>query len=357
MTITLSKTGEIGDFLDVDQMQPAKTQFACGYFSFAIIRAMAPVGQAPTQSAQQMIAEAEAWYAQDHGTNAISNADGMSLQEEYDLIVRAGWHYQASSLDLDTIRAWVKLGYPILLTLSESSVVDLALAGNPYPWNPAGNHIIVISGVTADDNFLVRDPANCTDLYNPNSLRPGPRKYDASRLQIWTATVVVPPWRPRPPAGFDPKKESLMITPAGWHDDGTTLTAPNGHKVIRGFRQRILGDLNWNPANQPQEEEYHTDQVLLHNASVGPGQRQTFRDGEFWYTDKLGVVWEPFLGLEIKAAYDTIAALMGQLAKVQPPAPTINAADAILALKQLQVTQTTEDATIAQILKDLGAAA
>src|SRR5258708_21451598 len=38
--------------------------------------------------------------------------------------------------------------------------------------------------------------------------------------------------------------------PTGWHDDGTTLTAPNGVKVVHGFRDYVLAH-NWDAANEP----------------------------------------------------------------------------------------------------------
>lgn len=96
--------------------------------------------------------------------------------------------------------------------------------------------------------------------------------------------------------------------PAGWHDDGTTLTAPNGVPIVLGFRSYILNAPSWNADNMPQEAEYHADPVLLHRAAVGAGQRQCFRDGLLWYTAANGVVWEPYMGLELDAAYRKIAA-------------------------------------------------
>ncbi|HET8910761.1 MAG TPA: glycoside hydrolase family 25 protein, partial [Ktedonobacteraceae bacterium] len=81
--------------------------------------------------------------------------------------------------------------------------------------------------------------------------------------------------------------------PAGWHDDGKTLTAPNGIRVVLGFRAYILATASWNPNNLPQEAECHSDPVLLHNTAIGAGQRQCFRDGMLWYTNTKGVVWEP----------------------------------------------------------------
>jgi hypothetical protein len=100
-----------------------------------------------------------------------------------------------------------------------------------------------LTGVTPDDNFLVRDSANITDFYNLNSLRPVPRRYDAAKLRLVSATVVIPAWLPVPPDGFDPLKETFVpVVLHGWHDDGATLTAPNSHRVVRGSRAHILAN-------------------------------------------------------------------------------------------------------------------
>lgn len=90
--------------------------------------------------------------------------------------------------------------------------------------------------------------------------------------------------------------------PDGWRDDGIKLTAPNGVQVVLGFREHVLSN-HWNPANEPLEAEYHAEQVLLHNPGVGAGQRQIFRDCMLWWTAAKGVVQEPFIGLELDAAY------------------------------------------------------
>lgn len=90
--------------------------------------------------------------------------------------------------------------------------------------------------------------------------------------------------------------------PDGWKDDGEKLTAPNGVPVVLGFRAHVLAG-KWNPANVPLEAEYHADPVLLHNPGVGSGQRQLFRDCMLWWTHEKGVVQEPYIGLELDAAY------------------------------------------------------
>lgn len=144
------------------------------------------------------------------------------------------------------------------------------------------------------------------------------------------------------------KGGKTMGVPQGWSDDGHTLTAPNGHRVILGFRDHVLNVPSWDADNQPLDEEYHTNQVLLHDTSIGAGQVQLFRDTMLWYTPTQSVVQEPCLGLEIKAAYDLISTLQPTSAS-QPP---IDAAQAIAALRALQANG---DAAIVQILKTLHA--
>ncbi|HEV2473916.1 MAG TPA: hypothetical protein VGS41_14670 [Chthonomonadales bacterium] len=172
----------------------------------------------------------------------------------------------------------------------ESSFHDVALDGAvPYPWHPQGNHIIVLTGVTPDGNFLARDPANVTDLYNPDSLRPGPRAYDAAQMQLVSATVIVPPWLPVPPADFDPRrKQSTPAIPIGWKDDGITLTAPNGHSVVRGFREYILTHA-WHPENVPLQEEQGRDPLEESNPSLGGGTQQIFNWTMLEWTQARGV--------------------------------------------------------------------
>lgn len=123
-----------------------------------------------------------------------------------------------------------------------------------------------------------------------------------------------------------------MPVPTGWKqttvNGATRLVAPNDHYLIAGFEQAVIDASFWDAGNQPNEEEYHVDQVQFHNQSLGPGSRQTTRDGVFWWTPAKGVVYEPYVGLELKACYDLIAsqqaeitALKAQLAQTQQPAP------------------------------------
>lgn len=317
MTVKLTSSGEVATFRDIDQFQPAKTQFACGFFACALVRAMGPANQSPTQSAAEMIAEAEQWYAQYNGNNTISNLDGMTLQQLYDLIVQIGLHFQAGNTDAHTLRCWLALGYPVIVAGAETGFYDLGLGDKvPYPWTPSGSHIIVLTGVTASGNFLVRDPANVADLNNPNSLRPGPRVYDAQRLQLSSATAIVPPWLPRPPAGFDPTQSDFVpVVPKGWRDDGATLTASNGHRVVLGFRRYILTH-TWDPANLPLQEENGRSPLEESNPALGSGTQQIFNWTTLEWTPARGV-FVAWSGPELLKLRSDIAALQAQVASLQ----------------------------------------
>lgn len=77
---------------------------------------------------------------------------------------------------------------------------------------------------------------------------PGPYPWDELWAYLKGATPV------------DPMQSPYL---EGWHDDGTTLTAPNGIPVTMGFRAFILADpsrLLWN-GNVPLEKEWNDNGV------------------------------------------------------------------------------------------------
>jgi hypothetical protein len=202
--VQLNSTSEIIDVNQADQFQSGRSQFECGYFACAMAKSMSKPGTAPTLTVAQVISDAESWYAQYDGSDAISNVNGMTTEQEYELLTQIGLHFQSTSTDVDTVKKWVAVGYPVIIGVYEAPIHDVALNANPYPWTPAGTHVILVTGLASGGNVLVRDSANCTNLYDPNSLRPGPRTYVASSLQLVSATVVVPPWMPRPTSGIPP---------------------------------------------------------------------------------------------------------------------------------------------------------
>jgi hypothetical protein len=190
-------------------------------------------------------------------------------------------HYQATATDIAVVRQWVRCGYPVIIGVAETSVFDLGLMKNPYTsWKPAGNHVILVTGVTAAGNLLVRDSANCENLYDPGSLRPGPRAYKAVGLVLVSATVIVPGvpnWLPRPagPAPPTTAPEPIIVSPPpppplAWSEDDLqiwSLCKPNIHHDtgiagdwLRGRRQH---GLNFGP---PLEAEHEVERSGKHYA-------------------------------------------------------------------------------------------
>lgn len=286
VSIPISNVGEIADFCDADQFQPAKTQDACGFFAVWAMLAASKVGSACGLSASQVINGALSDYALYDGDNSISNQMGMSLSQLYQLLSQRGLHWQAVNIgdpDLDNlIRAWVRAGYPLILAGGEAGMFDIGLGDVvPYYWNyQSFNHIISITGVKSDGSVLVRDPANVTDLNNPNSLRPGPRNYDVTKFQPISLTAVVLPWMPRPPAGFDPRKDTLSMVPTGWSDNGSILTAPNNLTVHGMIRSTVLAS-TWAGNNWPVTEEYPITTV---EDGVGPALQPGSVAQDFLYS-------------------------------------------------------------------------
>jgi hypothetical protein len=295
-----------------DQFVGAHTAYACGFFAVMMCTSMAPPGQVPTKSSDKISSDALDAYARYNGDASASNSAGMSLPQLYSLLHDVGLHYQGTVLDMEHIRAWLRSGFPVIVAVAETSVHDLDLGDRvPYPWNPSGNHVIVLTGLDGDA-VLARDSAN---IVPPNSLRPGPRRYDAQLLAngLVSATAIVPPWRPRPDGDIDPKKgipmpDPHLHLPAGWSDDGKTLYAPDKKfPVVLGFRIHVLTfPGGWEADNWPIEAEQHMSQLEYSNAGLGAGQQQVFRKCVLEYLPQENKIVHMWVGQELLALRNKI---------------------------------------------------
>jgi hypothetical protein len=124
---------------------------------------------------------------------------------------------------------------------------------------------------------------------------------------------------------------SSSMIPTGWHDDGTTLTAPNGVHVVHGFRSYVLAH-NWASDNLPLAPEFGAQQLEAINPSTGGGTCQYFRWVVLEYTQARGV-FEMWVGGELlwtrnkfaetynayQQATQQIQSLQAQLAAAQKP--------------------------------------
>ena len=110
--------------------------------------------------------------------------------------------------------------------------------------------------------------------------------------------------------------------PARWRDDGTTLTAPNGHKVVQGFRERVLA--GWDPQNVPLEEEHgQTPLEEYFQQEDNHGTQQIFNYSVLCFNHTRGVyvmgIGNEFLGTrnKVKQLSNQITQLENQIAQLQ----------------------------------------
>jgi hypothetical protein len=302
-SITLSATKEVGEFLNINQFESGESAYECVAYSVAICRYAGEVGKGATGSSEDIDQLADSWYAKFTGSDAASNMQGLSVQQEEQMIRGVGNHFQELPIsansqhdsDLANIKGALKRGYPVLICGAETGMYDIGLGDRvPYSWTPTGNHCIVATGIAPDGNLLVRDPAN-VDNSGP---RPGPRTYDISKLQLISGVVFVPSWMPQPDPNTDWTKDPTQGVPQGWSDNGTVLKAPNGHLVVSNFRQHILTTPTWLSWDVPLQEQQTCTLIEESNPGLGGGIRQIFTGHMLEWTSKIGVQ-EAHVGQEL----------------------------------------------------------
>lgn len=110
--------------------------------------------------------------------------------------------------------------------------------------------------------------------------------------------------------------------PTGWRDDGHNLIAPNGQRVVLGFRWYILNH-PWEPDNWPLEREHYAEQLDVTNPSLGAGTIQHFRRAILGWNEQSGDLYELWSGA-IALRWETLAEAHNQTAPQptpQQPAP------------------------------------
>lgn len=111
------------------------------------------------------------------------------------------------------------------------------------------------------------------------------------------------------------EKKNMSTVPQGWHDDGTTLTAPNNVPVKLGFRQYVLAH-NWDANNYPLAPEEGIPQLEVSNPGLGGGTWQPFRWTVLEWSPQRGVA-EMWTGQELLAVRNQVATLQNQIKTLQ----------------------------------------
>lgn len=190
----LNKNNEVADFVDVSQFLPGKSAYECVAYSASLIKFCGQPGHGAIGTPLQTSNLAQYWYGREEGSNTASNTNGMSLDAEYNMLKGMGLSYKPLEASIQAVHAALLSGYPVMLCGAETGMHDLALGDRvPYNWTPTGNHCIVASGIVSpsDGNLLVHD---CANVDKNGVIRPGPRTYDASKMQIVSATAIIVPW-------------------------------------------------------------------------------------------------------------------------------------------------------------------
>lgn len=109
------------------------------------------------------------------------------------------------------------------------------------------------------------------------------------------------------------KGEGVMV-PAGWNDNGSVLTCPNGNVATLGFRQYIL-DNEWDAGDYLLENAEGLANVEESNTTLGSGTRQITRLHSLEWTNDRGVFvgWIGQELLYVKKDRDNCRTIISQL--------------------------------------------
>lgn len=113
----------------------------------------------------------------------------------------------------------------------------------------------------------------------------------------------------------------FMEVPVNWQYDGSTLVAPNNHRVVLGFANAVLSG-GWPATLIPLENEVHVRVFEFSHPDLGGGQQQIFQDTKTGaclmlnYNDTRGV-FVGHVGEEIMFLRNQ----QGNLSAPEPPAP------------------------------------
>lgn len=181
----LNNQGCVCDVAESYQEETGESPDLCGPWSVKSLQYAGLPGKGATGTAEQIDQgadkEADVWLSGGHVA-----ALGSTIENMHSFLHDAGnLHYWDITPDVAHITAAVKAGYPVLVTANEQNIKEKRTGKRPpYPWNIDANHILPITGIDAEGDFI------SPDQLNNNFQGYWPVVYVASVLNPSWATVV-----------------------------------------------------------------------------------------------------------------------------------------------------------------------
>ena len=251
MSLVLSPSGCVCDVTQSNQLDGG-SQDKCGPWAVSALKYAGLPGKGAAGNASAIQSFAHAGYVKYIGPDVVSDQNGSSIDNMHQFLHDAGnlhwWDItaisagSAQSSDLAHLRAALAAGYPVLVTVTEQSVISKRLGRCPYPWQPRlgnVNHIFPIVGVDANGDFI------CADQLN--AFEPWPQTYLAANIDCSWATVIgligpdpLHPWHAPIPSG-DPTS-----WPQGWNAQLFASNPPSSPPVAPPSAFDVQAAITWN---------------------------------------------------------------------------------------------------------------
>lgn len=234
---------------------------------------------------------------------------------------------------VNEIHQQLHAGHPVIITMPSQWGI-----APPDPVHPVGwTHV----GIMYGDGPGNPGELECMNPWIWPQLHIGDDAYWAARLcfgQVWIMSS---------------KAGAIQMgVPQNWKDDGTTLSAPNGHHVTLGFRGFVIGaQPQWDATNVPLEEARGLAQTE-HHAQLGAGTRQVFLRAILRWNNNTEGVKASDAGAEILACESEIAAAQAATTAMQSQRDALSAklaAETTAAAQAAAAAQTAATAAASQI--------
>lgn len=240
MTAPLTTSGEVAVFVDDNQFGAGQSVDKCGPESVALFWHSVAPGQANPYTAADIHTMAHDDYVKFIGPDAPSDTGGTTVQTLEAMLSEHNFKFENGQANIAWAKEQLNQGLPVFLLIAESSVVDNGLGTGPYNWNTTNLlHIVLASGPGAGGEILVRDTANIA----PTGVRPGPRHYDANKLQIIAAVSATPSWISNPP----PAPPNTMMEQAEDYWNSTDTGAPFTTGIAQSWQAEYKAYRLWGP--------------------------------------------------------------------------------------------------------------